>query len=232
MKLYTFYSPSHAVLYERYFRPSLKDDFDVVVKVVPEQICQKGGEYFAPGWRETMLIKVDMILGAITEQPGEMFLFADADVQFFEPVVPLVTAAMAGVDAAFQRDHPSGTRCAGFFACRGTPAALDLWQTTRRTVLENRQFDDQIALNWLLDRAMVDVKWTLLPDCFLSGGTIDADRGQWQPGKRLTVPDDIVAHHANWTVGVPNKIAQLDYVRQIVAARRDRVVAPQGRSTS
>jgi len=37
----------------------------------------------------------------------------------------------------------------------------------------------------------------------------------------MLVPKDIVMHHANWTVGIKNKIAQLEYLRDIVKGRND-----------
>jgi hypothetical protein len=38
-------------------------------------------------------------------------------------------------------------------------------------------------------------------------------------GLDLPVPEGIVMHHANYVVGVEQKIAQLEYVRDIVRAR-------------
>ena len=56
-----------------------------------------------------------------------------------------------------------------------------------------------------------------LPDSFFSGGTCGARL--WKPNDLLTIPDDIILHHANWTIGIENKIEQLNYVRKIVKAR-------------
>ena len=47
---------------------------------------------------------------------------------------------------------------------------------------------------------------------------------QWEPGCELNIPQDIVMHHANWTIGIENKIAQLQYVRDIVNSRDNEYV--------
>lgn len=57
-----------------------------------------------------------------------------------------------------------------------------------------------------------------LPDSFFSGGTLSARL--WKPNDHLTIPDDIILHHANWTVGIENKIEQLNYVKQVVQSRK------------
>ncbi len=38
----------------------------------------------------------------------------------------------------------------------------------------------------------------------------------WAPGDALDIPRDVVLHHANWTNGVENKIAQLAFVRGLI----------------
>jgi hypothetical protein len=53
-----------------------------------------------------------------------------------------------------------------------------------------------------------------LPDTFLSGGTLTGKR--WNPGDYLQLLDGIYMHHANWTIGVENKITQLKYVKALV----------------
>lgn len=58
------------------------------------------------------------------------------------------------------------------------------------------------------------LKWDYLPPAFFGGGTLSGR--EWRPGMSLSVPDPIVLHHANWTVGIGNKIAQLKYVKKTV----------------
>lgn len=59
-----------------------------------------------------------------------------------------------------------------------------------------------------------NLKINHLPSTFLSGGTFNAK--VWRPGDDLYIPSNIILHHANWTIGVQNKINQLNYVRDSV----------------
>jgi len=43
---------------------------------------------------------------------------------------------------------------------------------------------------------------------------------RWVPGMNLNIPDQIMPHHSNFTIGLENKIAQLEYVRGIVNKSR------------
>lgn len=77
-----------------------------------------------------------------------------------------------------------------------------------------------------------DIKWDYLPDTFYTpqkgfrkrsiarrtldrlGITVPYPDNLWVPGRYLHVPKDIVMHHANFTIGTHNKMAQLKYVRK------------------
>jgi len=62
------------------------------------------------------------------------------------------------------------------------------------------------------------VRWGYLPPDFFGGGTLTAC--VWSPGDSLPIPHNILLHHANWTVGLENKIAQLKYVKSVVDSRK------------
>ena len=83
---------------------------------------------------------------------------------------------------------------------------------------QNETQSDQISLNQCINRRSkknpYNVTWDYLPDIFFGGGTFTGC--EWTPGKRLTIPQGIVMHHANWTKGISNKIAQLLYVKKLV----------------
>jgi hypothetical protein len=55
---------------------------------------------------------------------------------------------------------------------------------------------------------------SLLPPTFFGGGTFSGKT--WKQGDKIPVPPNPIMHHANFTVGVENKVAQLKYVRDIV----------------
>ena len=242
MKIYVFYTPSHESLYRDWFLPSLKDDYEFVVKRYEQRSLS--GDFMDKGWIETMHAKVDLILEGIRDNMGEVFVHADVDIQFFKPTIKILSRLIEGKDFVVQRDNPQGVACAGFFACRANKKTLQLWLDIKENLGKNN-LHDQDLLNtylgtyqqrWLqgklfqlgeklhsvalqkavsLINSMVknlhQIKWAYLPDEFMSGGTLTGKL--WNPGQFLKVPSQIILHHANWTVGVENKVAQLRYVR-------------------
>lgn len=219
IRMYAFYTPSHAELVEKWFKPSIKDDYALILEF-HEQECPTGS-FMSPGWKQTMHRKIDLILRAIEECWGGIFVHSDIDIQFFKPTKELLVKALEDNDFVVQQDDPKGGICAGFFACRANEQTRNLWQTIKQMVDENPRKHDQDYLNELLRNNKIDgLRWSYLPSSFFGGGTLLETPELWTPGKTLPVPKDIVMHHANYTVGVENKIKQLAYVKSVVEAQQ------------
>ena len=78
--------------------------------------------------------------------------------------------------------------------------------------IDNR--DDQRAFNLALNANFQNIKEKLLPsDKYFTVAAAATWRKVWK-GQKFKVPDTIKVHHANWTVGLKNKIKLLDYVRK------------------
>jgi hypothetical protein len=209
-RLYTIYSPSHEVLYNNWFLPSLKDDYEVVVKMIRQNFDPQN--FLSIEWGATMLQKVELILAAIKAEWGGMFIYSDVDIQFFRSFRSVVEPLMDNKDIIFQRDNPQGTKCAGFFVCRANEVTLALWQKVKKYMLDRRMNCDQTALNAVIGTSKV--RWDFLPSEFFGGGTFN--NHHWNPGDSLPIPQNAIMHHANYTIGIENKLLQLQYVRQIV----------------
>lgn len=235
MKLYIFYTPSHKVFLNSWLLKSLRDEYDLIIRQ-GRQECHTGS-FMHEGWMKTMLEKANLILQAIRDNWHEVFIVSDVDIQFFGKTQDIIIDFMRGCDFAAQKDavdglnrniapDMSGHLCAGFFACRGNSKTLALWKDIKDHCLKNPSQNDQQALNYFLNGFKVNqkhnsygVKWDYLPPRFFGPGTY-LGTTLWSPGKILEIPWDILMHHANQTVGIANKIAQLEYVRQVVERRR------------
>ncbi len=243
MKLYCYYTRAYQSLVDEWLMPSIKKDCEVIFKIGRyDGPCV---DFKANGWGAIVSEKVDFIIQAVKENWGKIFIFSDPDVQFLGDAKKILASFEKNVDMVFQKDEPCGTICAGFFVCVGTDRTLKLWQDVRSWLGADGKADDQDAANQLLVGSLMKkikkmlpsrhlskflairlsqsgfnpyrLKWRYLPPIFFGGGTLTGRR--WTPGMDLPVPDGIVLHHANWTVGMENKIAQLRYVRDIVRKR-------------
>lgn len=219
IKLYYCYTPSHKSLKENWLVPSLQDDYDLVGELY-EQTCPSA-KFLEPGWTKTTIKKILLIIRAVHENWGNVFIYSDVDIQFFQPTQDIILPLMATNDLVIQKRHPIGGVCNGFFACRANEKTLTLWEQVHNYMQANPTISDDDTLNrFIYDANPLNITWQYLPTTFFSGGILTGKR--WEPGTALHVPEEIVLHHANWTVGIPNKIEQLKHVREIVEKRRNR----------
>ena len=205
MKLYTCYTESHKSLLEEAFLPSLiEGEYELIVEKF-DQNCPSG-EYDSAGWDLTMKKKAELIHQAIKDNWGEVFLYVDCDVQFFKPTKEYILESIEGFDIACQDDVLS--YCAGFLACRANERSLKLFEQ----VIEQtpKYGDDQRALNGILDEQNPDIKITKFDKRIFTIAMLGTR--VWR-GKRLNGPDNLLAHHANWTIGIRNKFKLMEMVR-------------------
>jgi hypothetical protein len=191
---------------ERYFLPSVPPDLDLRLSFFDNP---GGGVIHDPSFCRAVIRKVETILQAVEENWGRTFVWSDIDVQFFRPFSELVRQLDA--DLAFQVDAPGPALCSGFFFCRASEQTRVLWQNVLEFVRSpESRGDDQLRVRNLIGRDCA-LRVRYLPPTFMGGGTFT---GQiWVPGDDLHIPQNIIVHHANFTIGVANKIEQCELVR-------------------
>jgi len=220
-RIYCFAAPSHQILLDDWFLPSLKDDYEVVIKRSSD-VC-KSAQFKESGWSEAMLEKVNLIIDAIYANWGEVFIYSDVDIQFFNATWPTISKIMETYDFAIQNNFPPNRKHAeptpGFFACRANQVMLDLWRAVRHEMVSQADgimLDDQEAIGRVFKQQEFNntLRWCYLPGTFMSG--VSTGR-LWAPDqKTFRYLPGIILHHANWTIGLENKIEQLRYVRNEV----------------
>jgi hypothetical protein len=133
-------------------------------------------------------------------------------------------------DGICEETHPllSGHLCGGFFACRANDKTLALWKDIKEYCLKNKSSHDQRALNFILNgfkpynkNNKYGIKWDYFPFEFYGPGPELWDVF-WKPGMKLQVPENILVHHANWAIGVKNKIRQMKYVKKVIEQKSKR----------
>jgi len=208
MKLYTFYSDTHTVLYEDYFLKSLKEngtEFELLTKKVDQKTLN--GSFNDVGFNSTMKDKVSLLIDAINDNWGEWFLFSDCDIQFLKPFYDdIISYQKDGVDMVAQSDL--GTLCAGFFM----GYADDNLKKIMNKIYQNIEnfHNDQLALNLYSN----DINYELLDTnkyftiANINGGNV------WSGQTSYNVPKNILVHHSNFTIGVDDKIKLMKYIKE------------------
>jgi hypothetical protein len=209
IKLYSYFTPSHKILKEKYFLPSIIDDYEVIIREHKEQVCP-AGKFYSKNWSKAVALKADLIIDAIKENWGDFFIYSDIDVQFIRPTKDYIITHIKNVDCLGQQARPgfslkNKSICTGFLVIKANTKNLNLWKHIKKSLLHNNANGDQYYFNKLFKQHNVICK--RLPISFYNPGK------KWNPDNHLNIPKDIKIHHANWTIGVKNKIKQLEYVK-------------------
>lgn len=211
MIVFTHYSDSHKEMYEDYFKSSLRDLYskeEVLIKATYHPQTTDTGSFMSRGWLDAMDIKLNVIIEALNET--DEFIFADCDIQFFKPFVHYVQDALIENDLVCQEDR--GSLCAGFFGCKSNDRTKELFNTIKKNF--RQMVNDQVALN---NYKHIVHSSTLDKDQFYTiGNFFENEDGTfiWDNKSNIIPPPNILLHHANYVVGVENKIKLLKMIKQ------------------
>jgi len=212
MKIYTHYSDSHKGMYDN-FKYTLRNIYSkeqATIRCLYHPQTTQSGSFMTHGWLDSMEYKLNLILDAIDENKDNWFIFADCDVQFFNPFIEDLENTLQNADIACQEDR--GSLCAGFFACRSNKKTFNLFDTIKNNF--RNLVNDQVALNKFQNLAtckMLDSK-----KYFTIGNFFNNPNGtyNWDNTTDIIPPREMIIHHANYVVGVDNKQKNLKMIRK------------------
>jgi hypothetical protein len=214
MKIYTHYSRTHEELYNDFFLKTLRNIYskkELPVRALNHEQTTESGSFMEPGWLEAMDYKLLVILKAIEECMGSWFVFADCDIQFFNPFLDDIGAYLKKNDLACQEDR--GSLCAGFFACNATEKTKILFQSIRSHF--RGMVNDQAALNnfsYLTTNTLLDTKkYFTIGNVFTNIGN---NTHEWDGKAIILPPKEILIHHANYVRGTADKIRLMNLIRE------------------
>lgn len=186
-----------------------EEDVDLIIRYLPQE---SDGVYESDTWNKTMYKKMTYIVDYMKSlKENEYFLHADIDIRFYrnfkKDIIDLYNAS--GKDILFQNDGYE--LCMGFFICKYNEKIIKMMEYVRDNL--NKFAQDQKAVNSLLPQT--SIKYGILPERYYNFGPTNG-LIRWNPGiQNFYVPKDIVLHHANWTVGIENKINIIKAVKNI-----------------
>ncbi len=168
------------------------------------------GIFMDNGWERSMTNKLDQIIKACETE--KIFIHSDSDVYFFGDIEEKILEELGDFDIAFQDDGHVGL-CMGFFICKPNKKILQLFRSVK-SVLSEFQGHDQNALNSII--ASSGVKYKKLSHLFYNYGQ---KHGTTWNGEDFDVDPDILILHANWVIGVENKLKLISLVKNKVKSR-------------
>jgi hypothetical protein len=226
MKIITFYSDSHKSLYDIFVK-SFNDNLSSKHTLLTKKINQisPSGEYNSKGFDLAMVEKLIWIIDNIDVNDSSPMVFTDCDVQFFRDL----EFDISEHDILFQHDYhnnfnyswfPGETNklgqypnyCAGFFICRQSEKVKKFFQDVKDNLIKNLNgtLHDQTMMNKMINDGY-DLNHGIL-DSNLYWTVGFSTNGEVWNGQDINVPN-IIMHHANFTIGVNNKIKLMSLVR-------------------
>ncbi len=206
-KLYCMYTPEFQSLYENYFLPSLKDDFELVVREYPQECAS--GLFRSDGWEKTMLRKLELLEGAIEgHEKNQVFFYSDVDIIFLRPILKAALRLLGNNDFVVQQGWPKNALCAGFFVMRANEKTLKLIQAAHRLLEEKVCEDDQLALQKALKEFKEgEIAWKFLPSEQFPNGrrVLKGLDGHYSEDSEIEVNLSMRLFHANCCIGLHNK---------------------------
>jgi len=200
-------------MYENYFYESYKKhlskNYKLICEVIP-QVCSSG-EFASDGFDRAMYRKVQIIIDNIDINDKNILVFSDCDIQFFSNL----EFDINNFDILFQKDFYENARCAGFFIAKQNKKVLDFFISVKSYLEKNMngKIDDQYVINHLISNNEADINHSYLPsNKYWTVG--NETLGKVWNGEDIKIPTDIIMHHANFTIGIDNKLKLLEIVKK------------------
>ena len=234
VRIYCCYTPAHEVLFREVFLPSVPSGFDVRSTALS---IGGPGDYLSAEFLECIRKKIDLVLGSIEENRGDVILWSDVDIRFFQLVPEDLERAVesSGKKILFQRESPRMDDVnTGFFVCRCVTPVLDFFQAVRTELDHFPAENEQMVVNRLLQNEeckMENAEWGRR-----KGGAKEIEKGNRGGGNpSITwgyLPQSFYArthgwppplhpaiYHANYTKGadaIGQKLAQFREIESLV----------------
>lgn len=213
LKIITFYSDSHFEIYNNFFLSSYNkflSENELISKKI-EQISHTG-EYESEGFDYTMIEKLSLIIESIDLSDKRFLVYSDCDVQFFSKL----EFDLMDNDIAFQQDGSPNNLCAGFFISKQNHSVLNFFKEVKQILIKNLngRIHDQTIINHLFNNGYDKIKKTILPHDKYWTVAYSEIGGVWDGVRDFNIPINLIAHHANFTIGIKNKINLLKLVKE------------------
>lgn len=208
MRLVTYYTPTHAEMCKR-FVLGRAGAFDEVISIEYEQTCPAGA-FKHDGWNRCMDDKLKTLLRIPLD--GKPTLYVDSDVLVRRGLADWATwhaRNMQYDEIAYSDDVLQW--CAGVMLFRPTKKTRRWWELVADM---SRLLDqpDQDVIHVLRTYAKrLPVPMSVMPGSRICNWATIGNQSVWD-GQPFVVPKTCLAWHANWTVGVENKMRMLEHV--------------------
>lgn len=216
MKLISVYSPSYSELKEKWFLPSVKDNIEIETHLFDSDSEAKCVE---PGSSELECFKCGVIIKSLKDNPGQILIISNADIEFFRPVRKRLVSSVQSLDLVCRLGDPNGSFSAGFFAMRSNRLCLQLWEQVFEAVKNGDNI--QPAFNRII-KSVRGLHYGYLPAEFFGVGTFRISRRT--SGYGIYIPKFPVMFQADGTDDSRKKNIMLRRIKRTVQLGRPGII--------
>jgi hypothetical protein len=217
-KVITTATPQHCPMLNDLLKDFKKyHDSDIDVYYANDQF---EGEYGTHPFFNVTLKKILFIIKQFYPMDeNNSLIFLDADIHLRGNIIDAMNNALqhSGKDILFQKDEEN-IACTGMFICKTSKKVKDFFMDVYSTMLSRSDHymshgSDQTAANDILAKQKID--YDFLDERFTTFGVLRNDQDLlWSPDVApFKLPRNVLAFHANYTIGVENKMKLLAYAR-------------------
>jgi Nucleotide-diphospho-sugar transferase len=188
MKIFCVVTPSHKILYERFFLPSLdKRSFGLHSSLLDQE---GSGEFLADDFKNCIRFKLTKIIESIQNHPGAIIVWSDVDLQFFGLKPSHISSYFEpNFDFVAQRLNYEDTNvCGGFYAIRCSGQTLKFFHQVEELTLSTTGGNEQDAINLALNADSPKINWRFF------------GREFYARTHGIGIPVNAVLHHATGLV--------------------------------
>jgi len=201
MKLFTYYTESHKYLYDNFLEKTVNKFGEYeLISGIGNQHCDDGS-FMNPNFGKTTFEKIKFLLDSNEWESNETIMFADVDVVFLGYTKEFLLEQIGDMDMIFQNDK--GTCNTGIYLCRKNKKVKSLLENVLE--IQNGWHNEQLTLNHVIYNH--DIKYNLLDKRIWNVSFDGID--PWEGNDLINFPNDILMFHANYMVGVKNKVNAL-----------------------
>jgi len=188
MKLYCIVNSNYEILFEKYFKGTMQDDFEII----PLQTTSTDK-------LEIYLEKSDLFIKIAKDNQNSICAFSDVDVQFFGPIRTILENSLKNNDISVMQNYVGAGYThvnSGLLAMKCNETTLKFMEGVAKTAYQN-QVGDDVAMSYGLTKYHKFIKAAILGNKFWCG--------------HQGLPEHpILFHHATGTSVLEEKIKQLD----------------------
>jgi hypothetical protein len=213
-KAFNICTSDHLILSQQ-LQAAILEHCGVQLEIV--QCDLPSGDFMTSHFYDVVKFKIQTLLKNLEDNSCSMVAYFDSDIVIRGDAVSAMCKSIGEHDICFQSDR--GSFCSGMFIAKNNNKIVSFFTEVLHRLDHLREkyvhtSADQTVINEMLKTEEIDLNFGFLDDSFTTYGNINTEVRLWE-GEEFLLEDNVVAFHANFTIGTQSKLQLMDYVKSL-----------------